>query len=131
MSSVKGINHITVLVLDKEKAIYFYCNILGLEKLEIDKSIWARAGKQFVHISKSDKALPKSFIHFAIEVSNFNEYIRNLIAQKIDVFDLDNNLNKIALNSELDKEFRQFFVEDPSGNYVEIIDVNNSFFHPK
>ncbi len=131
MSPIKGVNHTTVLVLDKEKAINFYCNILGLEKLEIGKSVWARAGKQFIHISKTDKAVPKSFIHFAIEVSNFNDYIRNLIAQKIDVFDLDNNLNKIALNSELDNKSRQFFVEDPSGNYVEIIDVNNSFFHPE
>lgn len=124
-----GINHVTVLVNDKEKAIKFYSETLGLEIFPVGKSTWMKVGNQFLHITQvPGKTISGSFYHFAIEVDNFKEYIDGLIKKDVEVFEMDKNLNKIKINSELDDPMRQFFVNDPDGNLIEIVDSQNPFF---
>ena len=67
-----------------------------------------------------------SFRHFAIEIEGLLPYLKELINKGIEIFDLGNNLEKI--NSDLEKENRNYFCEDPSGNLIEFIDSNNRFF---
>lgn len=127
--SIKGINHVTILVSDKDRAREFYSNILGLEPVHIGKSLWMKAGDQFIHVSKnSGNPVTGTFYHFAIEVDDFKTYIYDLIQKGVEVFDLDSELQKVKVNAELDDSTRQFFVHDPDGNIVEIIDTNNPFF---
>lgn len=127
--TIKGINHITILVSDKDRAREFYTNILGLEPVSAGKSLWMKAGNQFIHVSKSSgDPVTGTFYHFAIEVDDFNTYINDLIQKGIEVFDLDSDLQKVKVNTDLDDKTRQFFVNDPDGNIVEIIDTNNPFF---
>jgi catechol 2,3-dioxygenase-like lactoylglutathione lyase family enzyme len=124
-----GINHVTVLVNDKEKAVKFYSNVLGLETFPVGKSIWMRLGNQFLHITQnSGKSISGSFYHFAIEVDSFKEYIKSLVDHGVEVFELDKDLNKILINIDLDNLKRQFFVKDPDGNLIEIVDSQNPFF---
>jgi lactoylglutathione lyase len=127
--SALGINHITVLVQDKERAVKFYSDILGLEPFPIGKSMWMKVGSQFLHITEaSGKTVSNSFYHFAIEVDDFKNFITGIINKGVDVFEMDKNLVKTKINSELDDPMRQFFVNDPDGNLVEIVDSQNSFF---
>jgi catechol 2,3-dioxygenase-like lactoylglutathione lyase family enzyme len=128
MSAV-GINHVTVLVNDKEKALKFYSDVLGLEIFPVGKSTWMRLGNQFLHITQSSgKSISGSFYHFAIEVDSFKEYVKRLIDNGVKVFELDKDLNKILINTDLDNPTRQFFVKDPDGNLIEIVDSQNPFF---
>jgi catechol 2,3-dioxygenase-like lactoylglutathione lyase family enzyme len=88
-----------------------------------------KVGNQFLHITEaSGKTILNSFYHFAIEVDSFKDYIEGIIEKGAEVFELDKDLNKVMANSELGNPTRQFFVNDPDGNLVEIIDSQNQFF---
>lgn len=126
---IKGINHVTILVHDKDRAIEFYKNVLSLEPVNIGKSLWMKAGNQFIHISSNmGKPIPDTFYHYAIEVDDFPNYINDLIQKGIEVYDLDSDLKKINVNTDRGDAVRQYFVNDPDGNVVEIIDTNNPFY---
>ena len=127
--SVIGINHVTVLVNDKEKAVKFYSDVLGLEVFPVGKSTWMKLGNQFLHVTQnSGKSISDSFYHFAIGVDSFKGYIKSLIDRGAEVFGLDQDLKKILINTDLDNPTRQFFVKDPDGNLIEIVDSQNPFF---
>ena len=75
-----GINHITIVVKNKNEALDFYFNILGLEKLNVGKSLWAKIGKQYIHINENpNHSFQRSFQHFAIEVDNLIPYLEKII----------------------------------------------------
>lgn len=125
----KGINHVTIVVKNKAEAERFYFDLLGLEKLNIGKSLWAKVGDQYIHINENpimEKA--PTFRHFSIEVERLVPYLTSLISNGVDVFDLDDNLEKTDVNSNLEKEQRNYFIEDPSGNIVEFFDSSNQFY---
>ncbi len=124
-----GINHVTIIVQDKIIAEDFYFNKLGVKKVIVGKSLWAKIGQQFIHISENrDSVNQKTFSHFAIEVKNSKSYIQDLIKKGLNVFDFDDHLNKIDINQNLDKQNRCFFIEDPFDNMIEIVDSSNFFF---
>lgn len=126
-----GINHVTVVVKDKQEAEKFYCDILGFEKKDVGKSLWVKIGNQYIHINENPDLLRKNtFHHFAVEVKGLIPFLQTLIEKGVEVFDLGNNIEKIDLNTNLQKEGRTYFVYDPSGNLIEFIDSDNSFFKP-
>ncbi len=127
---IKGVNHVTILVKDKKKAEDFYCNTLGLEKVEFDGHLWVRTGEQFVHISEnSGKPLPRGFYHFALEVYGLRDYLQTLIDRGVPVFEFDKNNQPININKDLEKGGRCYFVNDPDNNLIELIDSKSKFFH--
>jgi catechol 2,3-dioxygenase-like lactoylglutathione lyase family enzyme len=129
MNQAVKINHVTILVGDKERAEKFYTEVLGLEKLNIGKSLWIKVGEQFIHISDNSGApVPNSFYHFAIEFENFQEAIKNIISKGVDVFNLDDEIHPFNINTDLEKDNRQFFVRDYDGNLIELVDTKNKFF---
>lgn len=124
-----GINHVTLVVKNKDLAEDFYFKKLGLERVIVSKSLWAKVGQQFIHISEnSNSNIQQSFAHFAIEVDNFQSYIKQLVCNGINIFDFDPNLNKVDINQNYNKMNRCFFAEDPFGNIIEFIDSSNTFF---
>jgi glyoxylase I family protein len=125
--TISGINHVTVLISDIDKAVKFYGETLGLEIFPSGKCTWVRVGNQFIHLAQnSGISTPNTFSHFAIEVDSLMEYITGLVSKGVEVFDLNDDLNKI--NCDLEVPNRQFFVTDPDGNLIEFIDSNNIFF---
>lgn len=132
MPKATTINHITILVRDKRKAEKFYTKILGLKKIMVGHSLWMKVGDQYIHISDSSgKPANKTFSHFAIEFENILEVINAIIANGVDVFDLDQERRPIAVNTELEKKNRQYFVRDYDGNLIELVDAKSVFFHPQ
>ena len=132
MSKTKGINHVTVLVKNKKEAEKFYTEILGFTKREIGKSLWIEVGDQFVHISEiSGQSVGNTFYHFAIEIENVLDFVKDLISKGVKVFDLDENLNEMLINEELEKPHRQFFIRDVDGNLIELINSGEKYFNPK
>ena len=131
MTKAIKINHVTLLVKDKNKAEKFYTEILELEKHVVGDSLWIRVGDQFIHITEdSGESRKNSFYHFAIEFENVVEHIKKLIEKGVKVFDLDKELNEILVNTEFENPERQFFIRDIDGNLIELIEANNQFFNP-
>lgn len=128
--SFHGINHVTLPVSDKTKSEAFYVGTLGLTKITVGSSLWIRIGEQFIHLNQSTVIPLSSFAHFAIRVENLLDYLNVLQNKGIDIFDLDKTLKEISLNVEFEKPNRQFFLRDPDGHLLELIDAQNIFFHP-
>lgn len=135
MPEPKQINHVTVLVTDKERAKEFYCGILGFQEYsfgEGGKHLWVRAGTQYVHLSNnSGPPVTGNFYHFAVGFEDFRNLLDELVAKGVDVFDLDENIAEVSVNQNFDEQVRQFFVRDPDGNLVEIFDINSKYFNPE
>ena len=125
-----GINHVTLPVSDKTKSEAFYVGTLGLTKVTVGSSLWIRVGDQFIHLNQSTLIPSSSFAHFAIRVENLLEYLNVLQKKGIDIFDFDETLKEISFNVEFEKPNRQFFLRDPDGHLLELIDAQNTFFHP-
>lgn len=120
------INHVTILVKDKEKAKLFYNETLGFEILEIDKRLWIKIGEQFIHISDNSGKPTKTFYHFCIETKGLIRFISKLRNSDIKILDVE---LKTVDNQALDSG-KNYFVRDPDGNLLEFIEENNLFFNP-
>lgn len=130
MKTIK-INHVTLLVKDKVESERFFVDILGLEKYDAGGRLWIKIGDQFIHISSASGDPGRSnFYHFAILVEDVVSCAKEIAAKGVEVFDLDNDQNRILVNSEFDRPKRQYFFNDPDGNLLELIDENNKFFNP-
>ena len=123
------LNHVTILVSDRLKSAEFYSNILGLEIVEKGKSKWVKIGDQYLHLAQ-DSGLPtkNSFYHFCISVNDVISFVKTLIAKGIDIFELNDKIDKVDINQNLDKEYRQFFMKDLDGNLIELCDKDNEYF---
>ena len=132
MTKAIEINHVTVLTKNKERARDFYIDTLRLEDHTFGENnhFWVKVGKQYIHISESSGSpVANTFYHFAISVDGLQEYLKTIIEKGVEVFELDDEMKPTNINQGLDKEPRQYFVHDPDGNLVELIDKSNSFFH--
>jgi catechol 2,3-dioxygenase-like lactoylglutathione lyase family enzyme len=126
-----GINHITLIVNDKQMSEKFYTQALGLEKLNVGNSLWVKVGNQFLHISKGQNLnIEHPFKHFAIEVEDLQTYIQMLLTKNVELFYFDDVNKEIAINPDLIKNNSQCFTRDPDGNLIEFIEMGNAFFHP-
>ena len=122
------LNHVTILVADRLKSAQFYSEVLGLKIVEKGKSRWIKIGDQYLHLAQdSGKPIKNSFYHFCIEVEDVIDFAKNLINKGVDVFDLNDKIEKTDINENLDKEYRQFFINDPDGNMIELCDKNNEY----
>jgi catechol 2,3-dioxygenase-like lactoylglutathione lyase family enzyme len=128
-----NINHVTLLVEDKARAEAFYTKTLGFERQEgLGSATWIKIGDQFIHLtSNSGMPVSQTFYHFCIAIDGLKEYLEQLIAKGVDVFDLDADQNQIRTNADLDISVRQFFIRDPDGNLIEFCDAKNPFFKGK
>ena len=123
------LNHVTILVSDRLVSSKFYSEILGLEIVKKGKSRWIKIDNQYLHLAQdSGQPIQNSFYHFCISVKNVDSLIEKLIIEGIDVFDLNDEIEKVDINKNLDKKYRQFFINDPDGNLIELIDENNKYF---
>lgn len=106
------INHITLLVSNREKSLDFYIGILGLKRKDVGKHIWVEVGESYIHLTEnSGGPIPGTFYHFAIS-TRLEELRDKLVKNK----------------SEFEDKESQIFLRDPDGNLVEFIDENDNFF---
>ena len=128
-----GINHVTILVADKNRSRDFYVTRLGFGEHVVGGRHWVKVGKdQFIHLTDdSGQTVAGTFYHFAIEIDGLRGYLTGLIEKGIDVFDLDKQRTVISFNTNLDDTQRQFFIRDPDGHLVEFVDAKADFFHPR
>lgn len=106
------INHVTILVKNRQKALEFYSGVLGLKKKNVKGHVWLEVGNSYLHLTEnSGQPVSDTFYHFAIST------------------DLDNVRKKlVSRNVEFQDKSSQIFLRDPNGNLVEFVDENDLFF---
>lgn len=113
-----GIDHVTVLITDADRAIAFYRDILGLTPVNGPSTFsgagldvrWFKAGAQYIHLLLSPEADNPGRRHFALQVDDANVARQEVEAKGI----------AIRETTPIPGATR-FFVSDPDGNRIEII----------
>ena len=111
---VYGCNHVAIEVDDVEKAIAFYRDVFGLEKLdEGEGDAFFKLGEhQFLAIFEVDRVEPAQTRHFGIMVRNE--------AQVAEVRDKLTRKYGIELIPPFGCDFR-----DPWGNRIQVVDLHD------
>lgn len=124
------INHITLLVGDKQTAEEFYTQVLGFEKVNVGKSLWIKLGKEFIHLSQVENFVPNnSFQHVSIEMDDLGSFINETQLRGAKYFYFNELDKPIKIHTEEVEKHRQFFIRDIDGNLLEFISSKDDFFH--
>jgi catechol 2,3-dioxygenase-like lactoylglutathione lyase family enzyme len=111
---VYGINHVAIEVDDVEKAVAFYQDVFGLEKLdEGEGDAFFKLGEhQFLAMFEVDHPSPSRTRHFGLMVRDENQIaeVREKLTKKYGI--------------ALIPPFRCDFV-DPFGNRVQVVDLHD------
>ncbi len=102
------IEHVTLLVSDRQKTIDFFTDKLGFDYKFVGRHAWIIVGSQYIHITEnSGKPVGGTFYHFAIERANLVEYANQLRKKGVELID--------------EVHGRSFFVRDLDGNLIEFV----------
>jgi catechol 2,3-dioxygenase-like lactoylglutathione lyase family enzyme len=112
---VTQIDHVSVIITDVERSRRFYSGVLGLREIAYPRTfdfvvVWYDLGNQHLHLLLKDRADSISPRHFALRVTDVaaaREYFRG---QGVPV-------EETTVIPGADR----FFVRDPDGNRIEII----------
>jgi catechol 2,3-dioxygenase-like lactoylglutathione lyase family enzyme len=116
MIKVKDVHHVALVVRDLEKCRRFYSEVLGLKTLERPPfdfpGHWFLVGSsRQLHLMVFDEKIPVTMRHFAIEVGNFQETMKELKSKGIVIVD--------GPGKRFD-DSHYLFCKDPDGNLIEI-----------
>jgi catechol 2,3-dioxygenase-like lactoylglutathione lyase family enzyme len=117
--TILGIDHVQVAApLEcEDDARAFYCGLLGLSELEKPEALrtrggcWFRAGAQELHVGVEEEFTPARKAHPAFAVEDLDDLGRRLRAAGYETRD-DDSIPGL----------RRFYVEDPFGNRVELLE---------
>lgn len=109
------IDHVSVVVTNVERSRRFYREILGLKEIAKPKTfgfvaLWFDLGNQQLHLLLKEKADTHSPRHFALRVKDASSARAYLREHGIQVE-----------NATLIADCERFFIYDPDGNRVEVI----------
>ena len=116
MIRVQDFHHVALVVRDLEKCKRFYSEVLGLRTLERPPfdfpGHWYLVGPtRQLHLMVLGQKIPVTMSHFAIEVGDFQETMRELKSHGIEIVD---GPGKRVDGSDY------AFCKDPDGNLIEI-----------
>lgn len=127
MKHVLGLDHVQVAIPrgEEDRARVFYSGLLGLE--EIPKpgataqrgGAWFQCGPLQLHLGVEEPFAPARKAHPALRIRGYGELLAKLTAAGYRVVE-DTSLPDV----------RRFFVSDPFGNRVELIDGENAAVGP-
>jgi len=114
-TQISQIDHVSVLITDVERSRRFYRDVLGLKEIAKPRTfgfvaLWFELGNQQLHLLRKDQPDTRSPRHFAlrvIDVQAARSYFRERNVP----------LEETTLIPGCDR----FFVYDPDGNRIEII----------
>jgi catechol 2,3-dioxygenase-like lactoylglutathione lyase family enzyme len=112
---VTQLDHVSVVITDVERSRRFYGGVLGLREIARPRTfdfvvVWYDVGGQHVHLLLRDRPDPHGPRHFALRVAEAAAARRRMAEQAVPV-------EEATPIPGADR----FFVRDPDGNRVEII----------
>ena len=113
--SITLIDHVSVLVTDLPRARHFYRDVLGLKEISKPKTfdfkvLWFELGNQQLHLLQKPQADTRSPRHFALRVTDVQQARMHFQGLGIE-----------TLETTPIPHCDRFFVFDPDGNRIEII----------
>jgi catechol 2,3-dioxygenase-like lactoylglutathione lyase family enzyme len=133
----QGINHVSLLVTNSERARHFFLEVLGLEQHQ-HIPVWFIAGASTIHAVEIPDAPLEIFAspydvvrHVALQVDNLRELLPRLLTASLKPFQVDIKMRKKPLtdpNDDLSYGTGTIFVSDPDGNLFEFVQVGRGFF---
>jgi catechol 2,3-dioxygenase-like lactoylglutathione lyase family enzyme len=114
-----GIDHVTVIITDPDRAVRFYRDVLGLVEVSSPSTFdgaglsvrWFLAGTQYIHLLIQSEADKPGRRHFALGVESAIRARKQLTDQGV----------AIRETTPIPGAER-FFVSDPDGNRIELIE---------
>jgi catechol 2,3-dioxygenase-like lactoylglutathione lyase family enzyme len=119
--SVTQIDHVSVIITDVERSRRFYRDLIGLKEIARPRTfdfvvVWFDLGNQHLHLLLKDRPDTLSPRHFALRVAD--------VAQAREYFrEHGVGIDETTLIPGADR----FFIHDPDGNRIEIIQWLRSY----
>ena len=112
---LKAVNHVTYNVSDKERALRFWEDVLGIKQIpsqvESDRIIWLQLPDgTMVHLVQNEAGRSIPNHHAAFEVEDIAGYRDHLVSNGVEA-------SQITTRKDGQQEFKFF---DPEGNQIEI-----------
>ncbi|MDO9416936.1 VOC family protein [Pararhizobium sp.] len=120
-----SLDHIALLVRDLARSTAFYRDIMGFEPIERSGGInvgWLTIGGiDTIHLIEADfgKTHLTKDTHFALRIADLDAFVADITEKGVSFCDWQGNEGKIGLHR---KGFRQVYVQDPDGYWVEVND---------
>ncbi len=134
---ILSINHVCLVVQNKEAADAFYSGVLGLRPHHKVKSWLVLNAASTLHLVAIPKSDPKdasphrTVQHFALQVADLQNLLRTLLAAGQQPFQMDNSMKEHALTDSGDPltfGTGTVFIRDPDGNLIEFIEEGKGLF---
>lgn len=114
-AGVTGLDHVSVIITDPDRARAFYGNLLGLREIPMPKTfnfqvLWYDLGNQTLHLLVKEKPDTISPRHFALKVEDAKTSRDFFRSRGIPI-------QETTLIPGADR----FFIYDPDGNRIEMI----------
>jgi catechol 2,3-dioxygenase-like lactoylglutathione lyase family enzyme len=126
MSRKLSLDHVSLPVRSLEASAKFYSEALGLEPIangsgKTNIRWFGIGGNDALHLieAASGDWRPDRTCHFAMRIADFDGFIAELEAREIPFHDWTGIANNVTARAD---GFRQIFIEDPDGNWVEVND---------
>ncbi len=121
MFTIKKLDHVVLRVADLERAITFYCGVLGCReerRVESIGLVQLRAGEALIDLVPAGEApgeAPGNMDHFALRIEPFDEAaLRDHLAGKGVV------VGELADRYGAEGRGPSLYIDDPDGNTVEL-----------
>jgi catechol 2,3-dioxygenase-like lactoylglutathione lyase family enzyme len=113
--NLQHIDHVSVIVTDLARSRYFYRDVLGLKEIAKPKTfdfkvLWFDLGNQQLHLLQKPQPDTRSPRHFALRVAD-------VLAARSHFRGLGIEIQETTPIPKCDR----FFVYDPDGNRIEIV----------
>jgi lactoylglutathione lyase len=120
-------NHIALSVKNLDESAAFYKDVLGLQeitnKTKMEGICWFSFGEgkelHLISILKEPFTINKA-IHFALNTSNFEAFIKKLEEKHIVYSDWPGTSNKVTIRAD---GIKQVYFQDPNGYWIEVNSV--------
>ena len=120
-------NHLALSVKNLDESATFYKGVLGLQeiinKTKMDGIRWFSFGEgkelHLISFLKEPVMINKA-VHFALNTSNFDAFVKTLETKNISYSDWPGTLNKINIRAD---GIKQIFFQDPNGYWIEVNSV--------
>ena len=100
------IEHVTLLVKNREATLDFFKRRLGFDYKFVGEHAWVIVGEQYIHITEnSGSPISNTFYHFAVECDDFEDYITKIKSEGVEIEDETPGSN--------------IFIRDLDGNLIE------------
>jgi len=119
--TIKQLDHVVVRVADLERALRFYCDVLGCNeerRVESINLVQLRAGRSLIDLLLADSSSedgPRNMDHFALRVDPFDEadLQAHFAAHGVQV-------GEVASRYGAEGTGPSMYLQDPDGNTVEL-----------